>query len=903
MKYILIVWLLLNGIIANAQWEADFKLSTNEGSASLNENMGQCIATNGNDIHVVWWDANKNGSPIFYKKSSDRGVNWIADKRLSGTPGKADFPSVAVANGIIYVACRDSAIGSALSSYYRSTDGGNTFEPIVSLGYYYWWPSITASDANVFMALNDSHPGNTEVYCRRSTNYGINWDGSIQISNDTNRSEDPSIAAGGDYVHLAWNDKRTGKMETFYRRSTDNGLTWGIETNMSGGSGTYSYCPMVAVNGSYVDVVWAGGSCIRHRYSSNYGATWSNVDSLVNGYAVYYPSILRDGLNVHLICFSFNDGLLYCKSTDGGKSWTSPSVIVSGASHPAFPFIGVTRDILHLIWTDQRDGHKAIYYKRNPTGNYHAPTNSIQVSFIPTIISAGSKINIPFQATGAFSAANIFSVQLSDTIGNFTNPTVIGSINSNMSSSINAVFPKSLAYGSAYKIRIISSDPFFIGANYDSSLTINPLPVPVITGLNTICENSTGTYISSNIPNHQFKWGVSGGIIIGADNQNSVNIKWYSAGKGTVTLIEIITSTGCTDSVTKIINIEAKPSPKIVGNKNVCKGEIISYSTLKINSHIYQWTDDLGKDISNGFENFTWIKWTTPLGKRKIFVLETDTISSCSDTSSFEIMVLPAPDAKITGKISVCENELVDYSVPSDSGYNYYWTISGGNILNNPNQASIQVQWLAAPSGTIGTSVKNKSTFCSSSNDQIIQINKTPKPKIVGSDKAINYSIEKYSVIPDALSGFKWNVTGGSFIGPDNLPDVNVKWSNVATGTVSVLQTTNNNCIGNCFFPVHLITSVNELMADDIPNFIVTSNAEQVQVELYLDKNIEIKLEIVDLNGITLKTLFNGTTTEGKHDYYWNFNEKNPIFVKNGTYFVVLKNVNKVLAKKVLILN
>jgi len=75
------------------------------------------------------------------------------------------------------------------------------------------------------------------------------------------------------------------------------------------------------------------------------------------------------GSNIHLVWFNFGGGLFYLRSTNNGASWDPTVNLVSGASSPGMPFIAFSGPALHVIWQDQRDGHSAIYYKRNLTGN------------------------------------------------------------------------------------------------------------------------------------------------------------------------------------------------------------------------------------------------------------------------------------------------------------------------------------------------------------------------------------------------------------------------------------------------------------------------------------------------------------------------------------------------------
>ena len=384
-----------------AQWETDRKLSSTD-SSKLNENMGQCLAASGDTIHIVWWDCKSGSSTVYYKHSFDGGITWGADTPLTNPTNPSDFPSIAISGATVHVAFRDTTGGQYTSYYKRSQDGGSTWEPSVSLGNYYWWPSITTAGPVVFVALNDSHPGNTEVYCRRSTDNGSTWDTVHQISNAAGRSEDPSIVAGGGFVHMAWNDNRTGIMQTFYRRSSDNGITWGSETQLTNAP-EFAYFPMLHAFGSDVDLVWGNrtGSAfdIFYKSSSDFGTTWGAEQHLTSGAATSaYPVITHDGPNVHLVWWDFKGDVYYRYSSNGGTSWDPATSLVSAGSAPSNPFITAAGPTLHLIWLDHRDGYPAIYYKRNPTGNSHAAEEVTETSTTPLAGTIAAFPN-PFRVT------------------------------------------------------------------------------------------------------------------------------------------------------------------------------------------------------------------------------------------------------------------------------------------------------------------------------------------------------------------------------------------------------------------------------------------------------------------------------------------------------------------------
>jgi hypothetical protein len=346
----------------------------------LNENMARCIVACADTLHVAWCDTRNNGSAIYYKRSADQGTTWSPDARLSVTPGFADFPTLAVSGTTVHLAFRDRRTGSYGSYYKRSTDSGRTWEPDVFVSdstLYNWWPSVAASGPNVYLALN-LDTLNSEVYFRRSTDSGTSWGQVQRISDAPLRSEDPCIAASGSDVHIVWNDFRhggNGHSEVYYRRSSDCGATWGPETRLTSDT-AMSYSPTVYPAGESIYVAWednrGGNFDIYLKRSPNRGLNWGPDQPLTSDPAASaYPSVISDGANVHLAWFNLGGlgGIYYLCSTDGGASWDSVLGLVPGATTPVTPFVALTRSAVHAIWKDLRDGHGAIYYKRNSLGS------------------------------------------------------------------------------------------------------------------------------------------------------------------------------------------------------------------------------------------------------------------------------------------------------------------------------------------------------------------------------------------------------------------------------------------------------------------------------------------------------------------------------------------------------
>jgi len=85
---------------------------------------------------------------------------------------------------------------------------------------------------------------------------------------------------------------------------------------------------------------------------------------------------------------------------------------------------------------------------------------------------AGSTLNITYTISESFNNGNVFTVQLSNSTGSFTNPTVIGTVSSTIGGNISVTIPANIPTGSGYRIRITSSNPSIIGNSNGNNIVI-----------------------------------------------------------------------------------------------------------------------------------------------------------------------------------------------------------------------------------------------------------------------------------------------------------------------------------------------------------------------------------------------------------------------------------------------
>jgi len=92
---------------------------------------------------------------------------------------------------------------------------------------------VAASNDTIHVVWYDNRDGNYEIYYKRSTDNGENWGLDTRLSNDSAFSLYPSIAIANSNIHIVWCDARDGNREIYYKRSTDGGENWGVDIRLT----------------------------------------------------------------------------------------------------------------------------------------------------------------------------------------------------------------------------------------------------------------------------------------------------------------------------------------------------------------------------------------------------------------------------------------------------------------------------------------------------------------------------------------------------------------------------------------------------------------------------------------------------------------------------------------------
>lgn len=339
------------------------------------------------------------------------------------------------------------------------------------------------------------------------------------------------------------------------------------------------------------------------------------------------------------------------------------------------------------------------------------------------------------------------------------------------------------------------------------NVTVNPLPVPTITGSNAICVGSSGITYTTESGMSSYLWSVSAGGAItagGTSTSNSVTVTWNTTGAQTVS-VNYTNTNGCTATTATVYNVtvHSLPVPTISGSASVCAGTTGVIYTTETGMTGYIWTVSTGGTITAGgtsTSNTVTITWNTA-GSQTVSVNYTNTngcTASSATTKNVTVNALPVPT--ITGAASVCAGTTgVNYTTQAGMT-NYSWSISSGGIITSGSGSnSIIVTWNTPGQQTLSLNYTN-SNGCTAIAPTVknVTVNSLPVPTITGSasicagTSGVNYLTET------GMTGYIWNVSaGGTITAGAGTNQITVTWNTAGAQTVSVNYTNPNGCTAN----------------------------------------------------------------------------------------------------------
>lgn len=263
---------------------------------------------------------------------------------------------------------------------------------------------VAAAGATIHVVWHDGRDGNTEIYYKRSTDNGTTWGADTRITTEGSWSERPSVAVRGSVVHVVWYDGRIGPPRIFYKHSLDDGTTWGSDVCLTPAAGV-GYHPSVAVHDGSVHVAWtdmSAGPQIYYARSLDDGTTWEaakNITPAAPPAGKNLASIAVAESIVHVTWMDTRVGpqIYYTRSLDQGVTWETDRSITPVPSQ--FASVAASGAIVHVVYADFRFGDEVpkIYYTRSVDsgGNWETevPLAESFASWYPSVAVSGSHVH------------------------------------------------------------------------------------------------------------------------------------------------------------------------------------------------------------------------------------------------------------------------------------------------------------------------------------------------------------------------------------------------------------------------------------------------------------------------------------------------------------------------------
>ncbi|MEI6060957.1 MAG: T9SS type A sorting domain-containing protein, partial [Bacteroidota bacterium] len=356
------------------------------------------------------------------------------------------------------------------------------------------------------------------------------------------------------------------------------------------------------------------------------------------------------------------------------------------------------------------------------------------------------------------------------------------------------------------------------------NVTVNPLPVPTLTGPASVCVNSTGNVYTTQAGMSGYVWTVSAGGTItagGTSASNSVTVTWTTAGSKTVS-VSYANGLGCAAAspTSFYVTVNPLPVPTLNGPTPVCNYSGGNTYTTEAQMSNYQWTIPTGATVTAGgssSDNTVTITWNT--AGAKIIKVNYSDASGCSAATPRQLTVAvnPSPIPLLTGSSVCCANVNTTYSTTAFQS-NYVWTISsGGTIVSGQGTKLVVVRWAIAGANWIGVNYTNVNG-CPAPSPTVknVTVNPLPVPTLSGPSVVCANSTGNVYTTEAGMTGYSWNVSAGGTItagGTSASNSVTITWASAGTRTVSVSYSNNFGC--TAAQPGSYIVTVNPLPAAD----------------------------------------------------------------------------------------
>jgi hypothetical protein len=289
----------------------------------------------------------------------------------------------------------------------------------------------------------------------------------------------------------------------------------------------------------------------------------------------------------------------------------------------------------------------------------------------PTSVCPGAQIQASYSVTGNGGAGNVFTLELSNAAGSFSNPVVLGTQSGSSSGSVSGTVPSNTLSGNGYLVRVRSSVPAVTSNTQNISVLTSPFS-PTINpgGPTTFCSGGSVQLVVAAQSGVTYSW-QRNGTAVGTGSL-------FTAAQGGTYQVVASNSSCSVTGAPLTVTVESAPSNPTINpplTTNLCPGQIIALSTTAVSGYTYLWKRN-GANVGTNSASFS----ASQTGSYTV------TVSNACGTATTPAVVINTGTAPAAPALSspqgtvLCGTSTLVLVAPSVGAASYQWKANGSNI-------------------------------------------------------------------------------------------------------------------------------------------------------------------------------------------------------------------------------
>lgn len=714
------------------------------------KNWIACDQTSGPYANYVYATMTNNGSGYF-SRSMDHGATWqnTFNPSTQSLPGMMPCvgPLGDVQGGAVYVVTNGGGSFNATYTFYRSTNGGQSFTQMSSQNFAGYvgsnvggrnsvqnmrtrpYPFITADNSYgthrgrfyLIYASNDP-PGNgnkPDIWCRYSD------DGAATFSMPVRVNDDANPQTHHQWHPATWCDKETGRLYVMWMDTRDcptNDSALIYATYSDDGGQTFVTNQQISNKKMKIDCGSCGGGGTP-RYQGDYNGIVSNKKVAMAGWTdfrqgsfmsvtAYIPDFAMSTDKTVDTLYIPNDNTDIMVNIPAVKLYND-TVVLSAAINPVPTAGSITFSYPQGNQITSLPGGKPVRVTLSgnvPLGNYKALLDAAGTNGTPahrrevTIkVLSSNTVNVNVTAAPDTMCSGSSS-QLDALVTGGTPPYTYAWTPSTGLSNPNIQNPvANPGATTTYKVTVTDSQTRSGSDSTKLVVTSAPATPGNISGSSVICLGNPSSHSIAAVPYaSNYTWTVpAGGTITSGQGTITITVSWSSGPGGD---IGVIASNSCGSSTASIKNVSVTSIPAapaaVLGPVSVCKNTDVNYSVDPVaGATTYFWSVPTDAVIKSGQNtNAIVVTWGQSAGN---VIVDAQNACGTSPQTSKSVVVgaIPGPAGSISGKDTVCrEQGGYQYSVAQIPGAtSYNWTVpTGATITSGTGTQNITVSFASS---------------------------------------------------------------------------------------------------------------------------------------------------------------------------------------------------------------